>query len=85
MLSNQKIAAIYNLRTAVEAKVKAEQRLKNVPSADARIALLNATLEVEAKTQTVIEACHTCGRKHEPEEMPCNNVIEVDFGVDQSM
>jgi hypothetical protein len=44
MLSNQKIAAIYNLRTAVEAKVKAEQRLKNVPSADARIALLNATL-----------------------------------------
>ena len=80
MLSNQKIAAIYNLRTAVEAKVKAEQRLKNVPSADARIALLNATLEVESKTQTAIEACHECGRKHQPEETPCNNVIEVDFG-----
>jgi hypothetical protein len=82
MLSNQKIAAIYNLRTAVEAKVKAEQRLKNVPSADARIALLNATLDVESKTQTAIEVCHDCGRKHEPEDTPCNNVIEVDFGVE---
>jgi hypothetical protein len=58
--SSQKLNAIYNLRTAVEAKVRAEQRLAQLPSADSRAALLHATLEVEERTQTAIEACHRC-------------------------
>jgi hypothetical protein len=62
--SSQKLNAIYNLRTAVEAKVRAEQRLAQLPSADTRAALLHATLEVEDRTQTAIEACHHCGRGH---------------------
>jgi hypothetical protein len=61
---NQKLNAIYNLRTAVEAKVRAEQRLAQVASADTRAALLLATLELEDKTQTAIEACHHCERSH---------------------
>ena len=81
MLSNQKIKVIYNLRSAVEAKVRAEQRLAQAPSQDARLALLNATIDVEAKTQTAIEVCHECGRRHAPEATHDGHVIEVDFGV----
>lgn len=79
MLSNQKISAIYNLRTAVEAKVRAEQRLALRPSPDSRAALLHATLEVEEKTQTAIEACHGCARPHADDRPAGGNVIEVDF------
>lgn len=69
MHSSQKINAIYNLRTAVEAKVRAEQRLALMPSADTRAALLPATLEVEEQTQSLIEACHQCGRRHADAEL----------------
>jgi hypothetical protein len=84
MLSNQKIAAIYELREAVETKVRAEEALEREPSEDARAVLLDATLAVEAKTQDAIEVCHQCGHAHEPEAEhngdPDDNVIEVDFG-----
>ena len=84
MLSNQKIAAIYDLREAVETKVRAEAALEREPSPDARAALLDATLEVEAKTQDAIEVCHRCGHAHEPDAQHIgdltDNVIEVDFG-----
>ncbi len=84
MLSNQKIAAIYDLREAVETKVRAEQTLEREHTEDARTALLDATLAVEAKTQDAIEVCHECGHVHEREAThagePGDNVIEVDFG-----
>jgi hypothetical protein len=84
MLSNEKIAAIYDLREAVEAKVHAEQALQLVPSPDTRAALLDATLEVEAKTQTAIDVCHECGLPHAEDAQhgaaeAGSNVIEVDF------
>jgi hypothetical protein len=78
MRSNDKIAAIYNLRSAVEAKVHAEQRLADVPSPGARAALLDAALELEEKTQRAIEVCHECGLEHAPGKAH-SNVIEVDF------
>jgi hypothetical protein len=68
MLSNEKITAIYDLRAAVEAKVRAELRLAQVPSPDARAELLDATLDVEDKTQTAIEVCHECGLEHPPNQ-----------------
>ena len=80
MLSNQKITAIYNLRTAVEAKVRAEQRLAQIPSPDSRAALLHATLDVEEKTHSAIAACHQCGRRHAGGlSRGAGKVIEVDF------
>jgi hypothetical protein len=84
MLSNEKIAAIYGLREAVETKVRAEQALERAPSPHAQAALLDATLDVEAKTQDAIEVCHRCGHVHPPDaehfgELD-DNVIEVDFG-----
>lgn len=84
MLSNKKIAAIYGLREAVETKARAEQALESEPSPEARAALLDATLDVEAKTQDAIEVCHQCGHEHEPDQAHVgdtgDNVIEVDFG-----
>jgi hypothetical protein len=84
MLSKEKIAAIYDLRDAVEAKVRAEHELEREPSAGARAALLDATLEMEAKTQDAIEVCHTCGHVHKRDEdhvsQRGDNVIDVDFG-----
>jgi hypothetical protein len=84
MLSNEKIAAIYGLREAVETKVRAEQALEREPSSDAQAALLDATLDVEAKTQDAIEVCHRCGHVHPPDAGHLgelhDNVIEVDFG-----
>jgi hypothetical protein len=84
MLSNDKIEAIYDLRAAVEAKVRAEQAVEREPTLTARAALLDATLDVEAKTQDAIEVCHECGHTHEAQaphaEKRSGNVIEVDFG-----
>ncbi len=91
MLSNEKIEAIYDLREAVEAKVHAEHALALVPSPDTRARLLDATLDVEAKTQTAIDVCHACGGSHAPGEdhgpgpVPGGKVIAVDFrGDDRS-
>jgi hypothetical protein len=56
-----KVEAIYALRDAVEAKVRAEYELDQAASPAKRDALLDAQLEVEAKTQDAIEICHECG------------------------
>jgi hypothetical protein len=83
MLSNDKISAIYDLRAAVEAKVHAEHALELVPSPDTRAALLDATLEVEAKTQNAIDVCHECGHAHDAGAgHGGSNVVEVNFSVD---
>jgi hypothetical protein len=84
MLSNEKIDAIYDLREAVEAKVHAEHALEVVPSAATRQTLLDATLDVEAKTQAAIDVCHECGLSHAAEDEhgapPAgSNVISVYF------
>jgi hypothetical protein len=78
MLSNEKIAAIYELREAVENKVHAEAALDARPAAETRGALLEAMLDVEAKTQRAIEVCHACGYAHAEDERH-DNVINVDF------
>jgi hypothetical protein len=83
-----KVEAIYELREAVEQKVHAEQALTRKDTPDARVALLDASLRVEAKTQDAIEVCIHCGRPHtddEPHERRArivehdDNVIDVDF------
>lgn len=83
-----KIVAIYDLRAAVESKVRAEVAADISPSLAARDALLTATLEVESKTQDAIDACMYCGRSHAGDDPPCDdspqrprdNVVPVDFG-----
>jgi hypothetical protein len=85
MLSNEKIAAIYDLREAVEIKVRAEQALDEEATAQTRAALLDATLDVEAKTQAAIEVCHECGHAHADGKAHTivrggDNLITVDFG-----
>ena len=85
--SHDKIDAIYELRDAVEAKTRLEAVVDERPSADAREALLDATLEVEAKTQYAIEACHECGHAHAADRAHVrahigpdpDNVIRVNF------
>lgn len=85
MLSNEKIEAIYDLREAVEVKVRAELALERRASADTRAALLDATLEVEAKTQTAIDVCHECGLPHAPDDPHAQGkVIKVDFGGEKT-
>ncbi len=86
MLSNKKIAAIYDLREAVETKVLAEQALDHQPSAQTGAALLDATLELESKTQLAIDVCHECGDAHDSGgcaapimQSAGDNVISVDF------
>lgn len=66
--SNKKTEAIYSLRNAAEAKALAEVRVEADPTPAARDALLEAQLELEAKTHDAVEACHECGRPHAAEE-----------------
>jgi hypothetical protein len=82
--SQEKIDAIYDLRDAVEAKTRLEAAVDRRPSADAREALLDATLEVEARTQHAIEVCHECGHVHPGDRghgagANDNNLIRVNF------
>jgi hypothetical protein len=80
--SQEKIDAIYDLRTAVEAKARLEAVVDHRPTPDAREALLDATLDVEAKTQHAIEVCHECGHVHPHERehvVGGENVIRVNF------
>jgi ABC-type nickel/cobalt efflux system permease component RcnA len=78
--SREKIDAIYTLRDAVETKTKLEAVVDENPSPDARAALLDATLDVEAKTQHAIEVCHECGHTH-ANDSTCtgSNVVNVQF------
>jgi hypothetical protein len=70
--SQDKIDAIYDLRDAVETKTRLEAAVDDLPTADAREALLDATLEVEARTQHAIEVCHECGHVHLADRMHAN-------------
>jgi hypothetical protein len=83
-----KIDAIYELRDAVETKVRAEQEFEASASPDARDALLAAQLDLEAKTQDAIDVCHECGHSHTedaphvttaPVSSRHDNVVHVDF------
>ncbi len=81
--SQEKIDAIYDLRDAVEAKTRLELVVDDAPTADAREALLDATLDVEARTQHAIEVCHECGHVHargREHAAGGDNVIHVSFG-----
>ena len=86
--SKDKVRAIYDLRAAVEEQVFAQVRADRDDSPTAREVLLDATLNVEAKTQDAIEICHDCERPHAvdlPHERQSRvgesheNVVEVDF------
>lgn len=84
MFSQDKIEAIYDLRQAVETKVRREIAVDERPTREARDALLDATLEVEAQTQRAIDVCHSCGHEHAPgaahgNGRPEGKVIPVDF------
>jgi hypothetical protein len=83
MFSREKVDAVYDLREAVEQKVRAEVEVEAHPSQRARDVLLDATLNVESRTQHAIEVCHACGLAHAEETAACpdeTNVINVDFG-----
>ncbi len=82
-LSNDKIDAIYELRDSVAAKTKLEVVAGSHPSPEVRDALLDATLDVEAKTQHAIEVCHECGHAHAGDthvQRGPDNLIRVNFG-----
>lgn len=82
-MQQNKIEAIYALRDAAEKSGSAATRLDEHPSPAARDALLAARLQLEAKTQDAIEACHECGHIHgdgDPHGAAGgSNVIDVDF------
>jgi hypothetical protein len=79
-LSSKKIDAIYALRSAAEEKAQAEIAVDAQPTADARDALLDAQLRLEAKTQDAIEACHECGHGHPPGQPHyVDNLRRIDF------
>lgn len=64
-----KVAAIYDLREAAEAKARAEVAVEAEPaSRSAKDELLEAQLVVEAKTRDAIDVCHECGHAHPPQQ-----------------
>jgi hypothetical protein len=80
--SAEKIEAIYQLRDSAAAKAKLEVAVAENPTPEVRDALLDATLDVEAKTQHAIEVCHECGHAHPGPahvERGADNVIRVSF------
>ena len=81
--SNKKMEAIYSLRDAAEAKAVAEVIAEVNPSPAARDALLEAQMELEAKTQDAVEACHECGRPHAADQPHhADNVLPFTGGKD---
>jgi hypothetical protein len=68
--SERKVAAIYDLRKAVEQQSYARVAAERDGSSESRDALLDATLDVEAKTALAIDVCNHCGRPH-ADEAPC--------------
>jgi hypothetical protein len=83
--SQDKIDAIYELRDSAAAKARLELAVEKHPTPAAKDALLDATLDVEAKTQHAIEVCHECGHVHaSPDHVRGgDNVIEVNFGQNE--
>lgn len=58
--SNKKIAAIYDLREAAEVKAAAQLAVDMNPTPTSRDALLDAQLDLEARTADAVDACHDC-------------------------
>lgn len=58
--SSKKVAAIYDLRAAAEAKAKAQVAVEHDSTPNSRDALLEAQIELENKTADAVEACHDC-------------------------
>lgn len=58
--SSRKIAAIYDLRDAAEAKANAQNAVESHSTPDSRDALLDAQIELEAKTADAVDVCHDC-------------------------
>jgi hypothetical protein len=86
-VQQNKVEAIYSLREAAERKATLEKRLELQPNRANRDALLDAQIDLEAKTQDAIEVCHECGHEHagdQPHHPGRANVIDVDFGRDTS-
>lgn len=83
-----KVEAIYELRQAAEEKAHAEHVLHAEPSPENRDALLDAQIDLEAKTIDAIEACVECGHAHSASEPHgrvvhrSDNVLGVDFERD---
>ena len=84
-----KVDAIFDLREAVERKVRAEVAAERTDDAGTRAEFLDASLDVESKTADAIDVCHACDRPHssdEPHERRnqvgahSGNVVEVLFG-----
>ncbi len=83
-----KVQAVYDVREAAEKKARAEVALDEAPTRAARDALLDAQLDLEAKTEDAIAACHECGHEHGP-RLPHDhsdrigkrqgNLVDVDF------
>jgi hypothetical protein len=57
MESNNTVAAIYEMREAAERKARAEILATLSQSAESKGALLDASLELEEKTQDAIDHC----------------------------
>lgn len=91
--SSKKVAAIYDLREAAEAKATAQVAVEMSSTPGSRSALLEAQLDLEAKTAEAVDACHDCDDEthdHAPRRSatvapdraePESNVINVDFGT----
>ena len=82
----KKVDAIYDLRAAVETKVRAESALDRAATNEAKDAYLDAIVLVEEKTQDAIDACSECNHPRPEHEDHCSrvsrttgNVIDVDF------
>lgn len=84
-LSNRKIQAVYDLRTAAEEKVRAEQAVAVDGSAARRDALLDAQIRLEQKTVEAIDVCHACGHEHADGQPRGNsdNVIRANFRTEK--
>lgn len=95
-LETKKVTAIYDLRAAMELKVRTEVAAELWPSPSSKDALLDASLKVEEKTQEAIDSCMDCGHTHSPDnphgarsadgcaDGGCgpSNVVDVDFRPD---
>jgi hypothetical protein len=75
--SSNTITAIYEMREAAERRVRAEIVDSLSPTAESKGALLDATLELEEKTQDAIEHC-TSSECSDPSHAHGATVTDID-------
>lgn len=63
--------AIYEVREAAEEHARAEVRLEQEPTAEARDELIDSRIRLERSTHEAIISCHQCDRPHGPDQ-PCD-------------